>query len=46
MEKLFNITVDLKNNSGVYEGLVQYDNKTSIIYITLVEGLRVIELGE
>lgn len=46
MKKLFNITVDLKNNSGVYEGLVQYDNKTSIIYITLTEGIRIIELDE
>lgn len=45
MEKLFNIKVDVKNNSGVYSGLVQYDNKTSIIYIKLVENLREITIG-
>ena len=46
MKKSFNIKVDLKNNSGVHDGLVQFDNRTSIIYINLVEGIRTIEIKD
>lgn len=46
MEKTYNINVDLKKQSGLYDGLVQYDNKLSVLNIRLVDGLRLLNIGE
>lgn len=40
MEKAYNLKIDLKKQSGLYDGLVQYDNKSSVLYINLVDGRR------
>lgn len=46
MEKAYDINVDLKKQSGLCDGLVQYDNKLSILNIRLVDGRNALKIEE